>query len=318
MNNQASLLLAEDYPFMKALDQKTFLITGGSGMLGKAFQKQITKLVPGACVYAPNRQALDIRHPEHFAPYAKLKPDYVVHCAAMVDADKCEEQHEEAHKSIVTGTANVVQFSNNCGARLLYPQSFLIYNDAAGLIDENTPAHPMNIYGKLKLEAEGIVIDSAKFPLSVRMGGFFGGEEIDNNFVGKITSHLSKLISSGTTSIDIGNRVWQPTYTEDLATNCLLLLAHEKQGIYCMSSHGEASFHQLTVAIANILGIADQIEIRCINASIVQAREPARRPFSAIMENRRLQTENLDRQRAWQQALTVYLNQPFFGKLFHE
>ena len=151
--------------------------------------------------------------------------------------------------------------------------------------------------------------------LSVRMGGFFGGESCDKNFVGFFTPHMFKLIRQGTNFIDIGNRVWQPTYTNDLAANCLLLLAADRSGIYCMASHGSTSFYDLAVEIAAQLGISDKITIGHADMAVLAAKEKMRRPKSVIIRNMRLQAEGLDRQRPWQQSLYEYLNQPFFKGL---
>jgi dTDP-4-dehydrorhamnose reductase len=309
-------ILAADRTALANLAGKTFLITGAEGMLGRAFQSQLERYVPTAHCFSLSKSQLDVRDPDSFGPFAYLKPDYVVHCAALVDADYCEDHEEEGRGSIVFGTRNVVDFARRCDAKLLYPQSFLIYDGAEPLIDERTAPQPLSVYGRLKLEAEQLVIDSEQSALSVRMGGFFGGESSDNNFVGRVTPHLAKLIHEGVTSIDIGNRVWQPTYTNDLAANCLILLATDCAGIFCMASHGSASFHELTVEIAIQLDISDKISIGCIDSAVLAAKENARRPQSAILQNLRLKNEGLDRQRSWRKSLAEYLNKPYFKELF--
>jgi len=313
-----SNILAQDTATLANLAGKTFLITGGSGMLGRAYREQLERFAPAAKVHCLSKIQLDVRDPEAFEPYLNVRPDYVLHCAALVDADYCEEHADEGEATIVTGTRNVIEFSRCCGSKLLYPQSFLIYDGAEPLIVESTEPRPLCVYGRLKLQAEKLVLESLPRALSVRMGGFFGGGAIDNNFVGRITVHLAKLIRQGTTQIEIGNRVWQPTYTNDLAANSLLLLAADRAGVYCMASHGSASFCKLTKEILEQLEDSDRIDVRCVDASVLAARERAQRPLSAIMRNQRLQAENLDRQRTWQVSLAEYLNQPYFRNLLNE
>jgi dTDP-4-dehydrorhamnose reductase len=312
----SSDILAQDRETLSKLADKTFLITGGNGMLGRAFRTQLEYVAPTAKVHCLGKAQLDVRRPEAFATYVSVRPDYVVHCAALVDADYCEDREEEGMDSIVGGTHNVVEFTRQCGAKLLYPQSFLIYDGTDPLIDEQTAPRPLSVYGRLKLTAEKHVLDGSVQALSVRMGGFFGGTSADNNFVGRITPHLAKLIRQGVSSIEIGKRVWQPTYTNDLAANSLLLLAADCSGIYCMASQGSASFHELTIEIASQLGVADKIEINSIDAALLATKERAQRPLSAIMRNQRLQAENLDRQRPWRSSLAEYLNQQFFRNIF--
>lgn len=309
-------ILPNDQNALAALAGQTFLITGANGMLGSAFKKQLEKYVPSAVVYSLGKDVLDVRDPMSLAACDVLRPNFVLHCAGLVDADRCEVSPSEGRLSIIDGTRNVLEFSRRCNARILYPQSFLIYGDTEPIIDEQTLPSPLSVYGNLKLEAEQLILNHAKDSLSIRMAGFFGGNSIDNNFVGRIIPHISKLMQQGVTTIDIGNRVWQPTYTEDLAANCLLLLATQKSGLYCMASHGSASFYELTIEILRIIGIVDDINVRCVDAAILAAKEKARRPSSAIMLNRRLQREGLDRQRPWQISLAEYLNQPYFKDFF--
>ena len=310
-------MLIQDLPLLSRLNSKKFLITGANGMLGRAFRCQIERYAPLAKVHSFDKFQLDVRQSDAFLPYANLRPDYILHCAGIIDADYCEDHVVEGKRSIVEGTHNVVEFARRSGSKLLYPQSFLIY-DGAELIDEQTVPNPLCGYGRFKVEAEKLVLGQTADALSVHMGGFFGGESADNNFVGRITRHLANLIEQGTTAIQIGDRVWQPTFTNDLAANCLLLLAEDRVGKYCMAAHGSASFHELVCEIAFQLGITDRINISKIDANVLAAKERALRPRSATMINRRLEHDGLDRQRPWRQALADYLNQSYFKDLFND
>lgn len=305
-------IISQDVELLSKLTGKVFLITGGGGMLGQAFQLQIERNIPGAVIHCLDKNDLDVQRKESFSHFDKLKPDFVIHCAALVNADYCEDHPAEAKESILSGTQNVVEFSKRCNAKLLYPQSFLIYGESDAPIDENTEPCPLSMYGKFKLEAENFILDRSPHSLIIRMGGFFGGELLDKNFVGKIIPHLAELIRQGNSAIDIGNRVWQPTYTNDLAANCLLLLASDSSGKYCMASEGAASFYDLTKKIADISAIAGKIDINCVDASIFTGKEKARRPMAAIMQNQRLNADGLNRQRNWEESLAEYMNQPFF------
>ena len=306
----------EDINTLKNLSGKKFMLTGGNGMLGDAFLDRLNKNVEDAIIYCFNKSQLNVTNPESFNKYLDLKPDFIIHCAGLVNADACENNIEEGKINIVEGTRNVMNFAKKNNSKIFYPQSFLIYNDTGGIINEETKPSPLSMYGNLKLEAEKIILNSSLNTLSVHMGGFFGGLEKDNNFVGKIISHISKLIKNGKNSMEIGDRVWQPTYTKDLAYNSLLLLANNKIGKFCMSSHGSCSFFELTKKILEILDISEIFNIFPISAKILAKKEIAARPLSVIMKNDRLIKENLDRQRKWEISLKEYLSNPYFKNLF--
>ena len=91
----------------------------------------------------------------------------------------------------------------------------------------------------------------------------------------------------------IGDRVWQPTFTDDLAYNSLVLLANNKNGKYNMASHGSCSFFELTKELIKILNIEDRFTVSRISAKILSKREVARRPLSVIMNCEALEVKSV-------------------------
>ncbi len=306
----------QDQNYLKNLSGKKFLITGYDGMLGSSFLSQLKKYIENPKVYYFNKSNLDVTNTNSFVKYKDLKPDFIIHCAALVNADFCEKNKEDGIANILEGTKNIMNFAKINNSKVFYPQSFLIYDETNEIVNEKTIPKPLSIYGSLKLEAENIVLKSSNNSLIVRMGGFFGGEKKDKNFVGKIVPHISNLIKQGKNQMDIGDRIWQPTFTEDLAYNSLILLANNKSGKYNMASHGSCSFFELTYEILKILNISKIFNINKISAKILSKNEIAKRPKSLIMENSRLDNENLDRQRNWKISLKEYLKRPYFKYLF--
>lgn len=306
----------QDAESLKKLSGKKFLITGGNGMLGGSFINQLTKNVANVKVYSFNKKTLDVSNEESVNKHLDIKPDYIIHCAALVNADECEKNNEYGKKVIVDGTKNILNYAKKSNSKIFYPQSFLIYNDVNDIIDEDTNPIPLSKYGEFKLEAENLIMQSPIEYLSVCMGGFFGGYQNDNNFVGKIIPYISNLIKKKKNSIEIGNRIWQPSYTEDLAYNSLILLSNSKNGKYCMASHGSCSFFELTKKILQILNIKKLIEVISVDANILAQKEVAARPLSAIMTNYKLFNEGLDRQKKWEVSLEDYLDTQYFRNLF--
>ena len=311
-----SVINKDDQVFLEKLSGRKFLITGSNGMLGNSFLTQLKTHIKAPKIYCFNKSEFNVSDPNSFVKYKDLKPDYIIHCAALVNADYCEKNKEEGKINILNGTKNIVNFAKINNSKIFYPQSFLIYDESNKIVNEDSIPNPLSEYGSLKLQAENIVLKSSNNTLSVRMGGFFGGEKKDNNFVGKIVPHISKLIKQGQNKMDIGDRIWQPTFTDDIAYNSLILLANNKSGKYNMASHGSCSFFELTYEIIKILNISKTFTINKISAKILSKREIARRPLSLIMTNRRLIDENLNRQRDWKISLKEYIEKPYFKDLF--
>jgi dTDP-4-dehydrorhamnose reductase len=290
------------------------LVTGGKGMLGSALF-QAANQSPRFDVRAPGRDELDVRDlaaVDEWAPW--IAGGWIIHCAARVDVEGCAREPEAARETIVEGTRNVARLAAASNARLLYPQSFLVYDGRETPIAEDETPRPLSLYGMLKYEAEQIVLASVANPLIIRMAGFFGGEERDKNFVGRIIPAIQAAMLQGKTTFDVGTRVWQPTWTDDLATNTLHLISRGASGTYQMACQGQATFAELAHEIVVALGWQDKIAIVPVDASAVSQSELGRRPDIAVLSCSRLSDEHMNLQRSWQSTLHAYLRHPFFDQ----
>ena len=299
-----------------ALANKRVLITGADGMLGRAFQAALATAYPSTVVLARTRQQLDVTLRDRVLAEQVSQVDAIIHCAADVNADRCEVMPEQCRVIQVAGTQNVIDLAKTCDATVFYPQSFLIYGENASEVDENTPPDPKSAYACCKLDAERLLASSGVRSLVVRMGGFFGGEERDKNFVGKFTRKIQALLHEGADTYGVGTRVWQPTFTEDLARNSLLLMDAAQSGVWCMSCEGHASFHELACHCIRVLKLDRQMKIAPIDAHAVETPDMAYRPNRVTMSNSKLKQAGLYGQRRWQDAVAEYLSRPWFQSLF--
>jgi dTDP-4-dehydrorhamnose reductase len=302
---------------LATLSSNTVLITGADGMLGRAFTESLAA-IPGCRVIALGRDRLDVTDREAVMGFARTNPEWIVHCAADVNADRCEKNPDACHAVQVGGSENVAALARSCGARVLFPQSFLIFDGCEEPIVEDTRPNPLSVYGRCKFEAETRVLETlGDSALVIRMAGFFGGDEKDKNFVGGFTRHARQLLDQAVDTYDVGDRIWQPTYTLDLAHNSTLLMAASKSGVYNMACHGQASFFELAVACVEELKLTNRLRIQPTSADRVAAvTDTAKRPAAAVMDNRRLRAEGLDLQRPWRHALNEYLRRPWFEAMF--
>jgi dTDP-4-dehydrorhamnose reductase len=299
-----------------ALANKRVLITGADGMLGRAFQAVLASAYPSTLVLARTRQQLDVTLRDQVLAEHVHQVDAIIHCAADVNANRCEVMAEQCRAIQVDGTRNVIDLARACNATVFYPQSFLIYGENASDVDENTPPDPKSTYARCKLEAERLLASSGVRSLVVRMGGFFGGEERDKNFVGKFTRTIQTLLHQGVDRYGVGTRVWQPTFTEDLARNSLLLMDAAQGGVWCMSCEGHASFYELARHCINVLKLDGRMTITQIDSQADVTPEMAFRPNRVTMSNLKLKQAGLYDQRRWQDAVAEYLSRPWFQSLF--
>tara|TARA_R110002126_G_scaffold137438_4_gene281900 strand:- start:5035 stop:6012 length:978 start_codon:yes stop_codon:yes gene_type:complete len=139
-----------------------FLITGGTGSLGKALAKRLLSLGHEIVIYSRDegKQALtykssrtsklhcvigDIRDFDKLnVTFAQHKPDYVIHTAALKRIDDMEFHPDECIKTNITGSENVAKASLLNGVK----KCILISTDKA--------CQPVNVYGSSKFIAERI------------------------------------------------------------------------------------------------------------------------------------------------------------------
>ena len=87
------------------------------------------------------------------------KPDLVIHCAAIVNVDFCEENinlTKDLHLETTRTIANYMQFS---GGRLIYISTDSVFNGKKTTpYSEIDNTDPLNVYAQTKLEGEQITL----------------------------------------------------------------------------------------------------------------------------------------------------------------
>jgi dTDP-4-dehydrorhamnose reductase len=139
------------------------------------------------------------------------------------------------------------------------------------------------------------------------MGGFFGGHIRDKNFVGKLLRHIYSHMTPFQSELLIGDRIWQPSYTLDLALNTLHLIDNNASGVWCMASQGYTDFYSLAKECISLLGVDKYFYVRRVSSSEVEDRELAKRPKKLVMSTRKLEAAGLSLLRNWEDSLRSYI-----------
>ena len=146
------------------------LITGGSGLLGSAISFHFKDYFDIISTYTSHKFAinccstiqLDITDPGETADVIKkIKPDVIVHAAALVGVNICEKNPELAYNINVEGTRNIVNAAEKTNSKVIYISTDYVFDGRKGDYDENDKLNPINIYGKTKHEGE-LLIDAKK------------------------------------------------------------------------------------------------------------------------------------------------------------
>lgn len=143
------------------------LITGGSGLLGSKIATTATRKGNEAYSGYKEHEAihgvpleLDICDRQSvIKAFDKIKPQTVVHAAALTNVDKCDEDPKLAWRVNVEGTKNILEASERHNAFFIYVSTDYVFSGEEGMYKETDRPVPINNYGLTKLEAERMVKD---------------------------------------------------------------------------------------------------------------------------------------------------------------
>ncbi len=147
------------------------LITGGTGLLGRALVTSADSSYEIVSTFAGDYQILDtpqiiykkldIRDREgYFQLLRDFKPEVTIHTAGMSNPDYVEKNNKEAWETNVGGTQNIIKACEESGSKFIYISSNAIYNGSRAPYREEDKADPVNYYGKIKLECEEVTKES--------------------------------------------------------------------------------------------------------------------------------------------------------------
>ncbi len=139
-------------------------VTGASGMLGtslvahlsekhKVFATSRSKGIEGDNIEWDCFDLTDIKLLNQWLD--KVKPNVVIHCAAIVNVDLCEENVELATELHVETTKAMADYLGSSDGRLIYISTDSVFDgEKQGAYSESDLENPLNVYAKTKLMGE--------------------------------------------------------------------------------------------------------------------------------------------------------------------
>jgi hypothetical protein len=129
------------------------IITGAAGLIGQYLVKTASRWAPGWDVRGLSRAELELTDTSKAdAQIRALKPDLLIHCAALSRTKACEEDPDQARRDNVEVTAHLAQLCQ--GIPFIFLSSGEVFDGITGWYRETDEPNPINVYGQTKLEAE--------------------------------------------------------------------------------------------------------------------------------------------------------------------
>lgn len=296
------------------------LITGSGGMLGNAVYPYFRDRYPEVLatdvnVREPWLSHLDVTDPDEVNKvFDEFQPDLVLHLAALVDMEVCEEQAERAQVLNADATEIVAEASERLGATIVYISTAGVFDGQTdSYYTEEDQPNPICVYGATKFGGEVHVRNICTKHYVIRPGWMVGGGEgLDRKFVAMI---LDQLRNGSNVIHAVDDKQGTPTYTYDFAANLHELLKTGQYGNYHMVCGESGTRFDVAKEIVAICR-RDDVEVKAVKSDFFAKRFYAPRPRTEILVNKRLDDMGINMMRPWPEALREYIPR-HYAKYIH-
>ncbi len=137
------------------------IITGAAGLIGNYLVNTASRWASGWDVQGLSRAELELTdRPNLEARIRALKPDLLIHCAALSRTKACEQDPQQARRINVEVTEHLAQLSQDIP--FIFLSSGEVFDGRTGWYGETDEPNPINVYGQTKLEAEQAVLQNPR------------------------------------------------------------------------------------------------------------------------------------------------------------
>ena len=205
------------------MHEKAILITGAAGMLGKDIAQLLAHergVRSFGIVRSEHQKCLtdevvpcDLTDKENLDRVLRqIDPDVIIHCAAIVDLDRCEKNRHEADAVHIHAT-RVLSRHNAGSTRFIYISTDSVFDGEKGNYSEGARPAPVNYYAATKYAGESAALEAHASCAVVRTNIYGFHSAIGASLAEWAIRELSNENSiSGFTDV-----MFNPLYTKQLA-----------------------------------------------------------------------------------------------------
>ena len=265
-------------------------VTGASGMLGTALVNHLSKLHK---VFATSRSkgkegegvkwdCFDLTDVEILNRWLdRIKPDVVIHCAAIVNVDLCEDNIELATELHVKATEIIANYLDSNNGRLIYISTDSVFDgEKQSAYSESDNVSPLNVYAKTKLMGEKPVqLMGNGLILRTNIVGWTQGS--DTSFAEWI---LKGLIDK--TPLNLFHDVYfSPLHVDDLSSIIGRIIDRPVFGLYHCTSSDSISKYNFGKKMAEIFQLSD---LNINRVSVDSMKFKANRPKNMTLDVKKI------------------------------
>ena len=236
-----------------------FLVTGSAGLVGSQVVKDLTK--QNHTVYScyhdekPSHGTsiqLDITDQDKIIQILQeIKPDRIIHLAAMTDVDQCETQQELAILLNAKSTEILAKQAAKQNAFFVYVSTDYVFDGIKGMKKEDDSTNPLGFYGKSKLEGEFTLNKLASSWCIARTSTPFGIHHKKKSFPLWVQESLEAKKEIPV----LVDQLTSPTYVPNLSKMLIEVATRQITGILHLSGATRISRYELAELVADKLSL---------------------------------------------------------------
>ena len=280
------------------------LVTGCNGQLGSCLRRVLERDSDIDAIYT-DYEDLDITDREAVERYLlDTRPDVIVNCAAYTAVDKAETEEIAAAALNTLAVGNLGEAAVRSGSKVIHISTDYVFSGQGFRpYEENDEPYPQGIYGRTKLEGEGLLSSFCKNAIIIRTAWLYS--EYGRNFV----KTMLTLADTKPEINVVADQIGSPTYAGDLAEAIYAILKSDKwtPGIYHFTNEGVASWYDFTKAIMEIAG--KDVKVNPIPTSAYPT--PAKRPLYSVLSKAKIKNTYGLQIPYWRESLERMLNGEF-------
>jgi dTDP-4-dehydrorhamnose reductase len=209
-----------------------------------------------------------------FALLEQLKPDAVIHTAALTNVDYCEDHPEECQLVNVDATRFFWEACKKHGAHFELLSTDFVFDGEHGPYKEEDSVNPLSLYAKSKVDAEMLLLEDENNNWSIARTIIVYGTGHGLSRSNMILWALEALPKGQPMKL-VNDQFRAPTWADDLAYGCLEIVLRGQKGIFHLSGPVTMSVDKIVTAVAEALCITNPV-IEVISSSTLN--QAAKRP----------------------------------------
>jgi dTDP-4-dehydrorhamnose reductase len=254
-------------------------------------------------VIAHTRATLDITDTAAVARVvAAAAPSVILNATAFNDVDGAETRPLEALAVNAMAVRSLARAADAAGARFVHYSTDFVYDgETSQPYDEGVPASPRSTYAMSKVLGEWLALEAAG-GFVLRVESLFGSPPGWKGRRGTLDGIVNGLLEGREVRV-FTDRIVSPSYTPDVAAATRHLLeTGAAPGLYHCVNSGHASWHDVAVEAARLLGVTPKL----VAVTMDQVTLPAARPRFCALSNAKLAAAGFVMP-SWQDALGRWL-----------